>query len=284
MAKQKKRPESLSAGYSAIPWAVLDGAAFQGSSPRAKAMLFEAMRQLDGRNNGHLNLALSTLRKRGWKSADAIQAAKSELLARGLVIRTKQGGLNIGPDLYAVTWLNVSNFGGLEIGPHQYHPGAWRFVENLPAPKKRHARAPEKREVSSASRNGTVPPHGTAKPSAIPPHGTKTAVFDPSAIPPHGNNVIHQSPPAVSLSAVGTFKARIGGRLTVPEREPNPLGRTRNIRLFKAAFGHLIAQAAPHPTDQPFPVMRAAGWRYIGAAPENHPRQAVSIFKPKEQP
>lgn len=242
-----KRPESLSGGFSAIPWAVLDGAAFQGATPRAKAILFEVIRQLDGRNNGHLNLAVGTLRKRGWNSTDAIQAAKAELLARGLVIRTKSGGLNIGPDLYAVTWLNISNFVGLEIGPHQYHPGQWRFVENLPAPKKRHTRTPEKRNGHSASRNSTVPAHGTAEASTVPPHGTKTAPFDAAAIPPHGNNVIHQSPPLecspAARGAIQRFQTRIGGRLTTPARD-NSLGGTRNIELFKTVAAHLIAHHA----------------------------------------
>ena len=250
----KKRPESVSGGFSAIPWSVLDSAAFQGATPRAKAMLFEVIRQLDGKNNGHLNLAISTLRKRGWKSTDAIQAAKAELLGRGLVIRTKAGGLNIGPDLYAVTWLIISNFVGLEIGSHQYHPGAWRFVENLPAPKKRHTRTPEKREGHTASRNSTIPPHGTVEASTVPPHGTKTALLDASAIPPHGNNVIHQLPPtecspARTLPAVQQFQARIGGRFTLPPRG-NTLGRTRHIRLFKTATAHLF-------THQPTPAKSA---------------------------
>lgn len=47
-----------------------------------------------------------------------------------------------------------------------------------------------------------------------------------------------------SLSAIEYFQTRICGRLTVPARELNPLGRTRNISLFKAAFGYLI----PHGT------------------------------------
>lgn len=235
----------------------MDGEAFQGATPRAKAMLFEAMRQLDGRNNGHLNLAISTLRKRGWKSTDAIQAAKAELLARGLLIRTKTGGLNIGPDQFAVTWLNISNFAGLEIGSHQYHPGKWRFVEDLPAPKKRHTRTPEKRDGHSASRNSTVPAHGTAEAPTVPPHGTKTATFGASTVPPHGNNVIHQSPPENSMEQthVQSFKARIGGKLSTPEREPNPLGRTRNIRLLKTAFGHLIHE--PGQPSERFPIVRA---------------------------
>lgn len=210
VSRRNRRPvEAIGADYAAIPWSVLDGEAFQGATPRAKAMLFEAIRQLNGRNNGHLNLALSTLRKRGWKSADAIQAAKTELLARGLLIRTKLGGLNAGPDLYCVTWLNISNFVGLEIGSHQYHPGQWRFVENLPTPKKRHTRTPEKHECHTASRNSTVPPHGIADVPAIPPHGTKTGFLEDSAIPPHGNNVVL---PLLPVRSRRPAKRRIVGK------------------------------------------------------------------------
>jgi hypothetical protein len=227
---KKRRPEAISGGFSAIPWAVLDGEAFQGASPRAKALLFEVIRQLDGRNNGHLNLAANMLRKRGWKSTDAISAAKAELLARGLLIRTRTGGLNIGPDQFAVTWLAISNFVGLEIGPAQFHPGAWRFEEGLPPPKKRHTRTPKKRDDSSASRNSTVPPHGTVEASTVPPHGTKTAHFGGSAVPPHGANVITNHPPEKCAR-------------TLP--------------------------AVPRPTDRTFPVMRVAGWRFVGAAPSN---------------
>lgn len=57
------------------------------------------------------------------------------------------------------------------------------------------------------------------------------------------------------LTAVERFQARIGGRLTVPAREPSPLGSLRNVKLFQAAFGHLI-----HEPGQPverFPNVRA---------------------------
>jgi len=279
VARKQKRPESLSGGFAAIPWAVMDGAAFQGATPRAKAMLFEVIRQLDGRNNGRVILPASMLRKRGWKSTDAIQSAKTELLARGLILKTKTGGLNIGADLYAVTWLAISNFVGLDIASGQYHPGAWRFEETLPTPKKRHSRAPEKRDDQTASRTGTAPAHGTVPPSAIPPHGTKMTPFDASAIPPHGHNVIHQSPPvecspARTLEVVQRFQQRIGGKLSTPECGTNQLGRTRNIKLFKTAYGHLT----PRPAGKPLSAMRAAGWRIVGAVPANHPRPAVQLF------
>lgn len=247
MARKQKMPESLSGRFAAIPWVVMDGEAFQGATPRAKAMLFEAIRQLDGKNNGHIQLAVSWLRARGWKSVDAIQAAKAELLARGLLIRTKTGGLNIGPDLYAVTWLNISNFAGLEIGQHQYHPGVWRFVENLPAPKKRHARTPEKRDGHSASRNSTAPPHGTAEITAVPPHGTKTAPVDASTVPPHGTNVIHQSPPEIHMTGNLFPTMRAAGWHCVGLL---PSGRIRpRVELFKtnpANSGHTHGQTGHH--------------------------------------
>lgn len=44
-------------------------------------------------------------------------------------------------------------------------------------------------------------------------------------------------------TAVRQFKAHIGGKLSTPEREPNPLGRARQIHLFKDAFGYLFAQS-----------------------------------------
>lgn len=190
MAKRKKPAEGVSGRYTAIPHALLDSVTWQGASPRCKALILELARQLDGKNNGHLHAAVGWLRGRGWSSVEGIQKAKAEALERGLIIRTRLGGLNAGADLYAVTWLAITNFVGLEIGPHQYHPGQWRFVETLPPPKKRHARTPEKRGDHTASRNGAVPPHGTAKASTVPPHGTKTAHFGVAAVPSHGNNEV----------------------------------------------------------------------------------------------
>ena len=55
--KQKRPVEAISGLYGAIPHAVMDGVAFKGASYPAKSLLFELMRQHNGKNNGQLQLS-----------------------------------------------------------------------------------------------------------------------------------------------------------------------------------------------------------------------------------
>lgn len=167
--KKQKRPlESINGPYSAIPHSVLDSTAFKGASQPAKALLFDLMRQHNGKNNGHKHLSFSWLASRGWKSRDVIQRARAELIERGLVIQTRQGGLNIGASRYAVTWLKITNFVGLEIESKDYHPGAWSFMDALPITKKNASTSPPNGKGNTASRYGPTPPAGTGESLAVP--------------------------------------------------------------------------------------------------------------------
>lgn len=213
MAKSKKPLEAVTGRYTAIPHALLDSAAFMGASHRARSLILDLMRQHDGKNNGHLHLAIGWLKDRGWASADGVQKAKQEALERGLIVKTRQGGLNIGPDRYAMTWLPITNFVGLDITQKDYHPGAYLLMDKLPtskgdqqpAPVRRAARRTVKRDDRSALRNSTVPPDGIAKALTVPPDGTKTALYGTSTIPPDGNNVCIPIPPAaVVVAAAGS--------------------------------------------------------------------------------
>jgi hypothetical protein len=202
MAKATRKPaEAVSTRYTALPHALLDSVAFMGASHRARSLLLDLMRQHNGGNNGHIQAATGWLQKRGWASIGQIQKAKAELVERGLIVRTKAGGLNAGADLYALTWLPVSNFVGLDISANQYHQGAWSLLNPLPLPgskgsgqtiivkgRKAANRVVKKREACSVERNGTVPPDGMATLSPVPPDGTKTAIFRESTVPPDGNN------------------------------------------------------------------------------------------------
>lgn len=216
--RSKKAPESVSGSFSAVPHAVLDSNAFQGAGHPARSLLYELIRQLSGRNNGHLQLASPWLKKRGWNSADVVQRAKAELMARQLAIKTRLGGLNAGPDLWAVTWLPISDYSGLtEVSAMTYHPGAWHFL-NPPVPFR-------KRAGRSVSRRGAVPSPGMADALAVPSPGTKTALSDTQAVPPHGNNVSTNTPPAVAAVAV-------------------PAGRPEQSRRIVGAAGRSGKQAA----------------------------------------
>ncbi len=217
--KRKQPTEAVAGSYTPLPHALLDSTAFMGASDRCKCMMLELMRQHSGRNNGQLQLAVGWLKKRGWKSVDAIQKAKAELVERGLALMTKKGGLNIGPDRWALTWLAITDFSNLDIRPGSYAPGAWRFADPLPVMSKRTAPPPntrKKREASSGVRNSTVPVRGTASTLTVPAYGTKKVVFDGSTVPAYGNNEVTSSLPSF-CSTVGERKlARAPNFASIP--------------------------------------------------------------------
>lgn len=202
MAKRKKPLESVDGPYIAIPLKVMDSVAFKEASHTARSLMIELIRQHNGKNNGHLQLTTSWLKKRGWTSADVIQRAKSELIERNLIIKTRLGGMNMGPDWFAITWLPITNFEGLDIASHQYHRGAWHFMDTLPV-----AKMPK---VHSVGQNDPLPPNGTAGSPAIPAKGTKTALFGNIAVPPNGNNVLLPYPTRGTTRRIVGAKGRSG--------------------------------------------------------------------------
>lgn len=185
---RKQPPEQVSGRFAGLPHAVMDSTAFAGSSYPARSLLFELIRQHTGRNNGHFQLAWGWLSRRGWKSADVVQRAKAELVTRQLVIKTRLGGLNAGPDLWAVTWLPISDYAGLtEVSAMTFHPGAWHFL-NPPVPL-------PKRDEHSALRTSAVPSNGLAAALTAPSNGTKTALSGVFTAPSNGNNEVTNPTP-----------------------------------------------------------------------------------------
>ena len=138
MARKSKqaRPESISGGYGAIPWAVMDSVSFKGASDKAKALLFALMRQHNGINNGQLHLAKKWLYNQGWTCHENNSKARNELIERGLIVQTKWGGLNMGADLFALTWYDITNYVGLDIAAKNYSRGAYALC-NLTPTKRR---------------------------------------------------------------------------------------------------------------------------------------------------
>ncbi len=138
MARKKIiRPESISGGYAPIPWHVLDSTAFMGASDKAKALLFALMRQHNGCNNGHFQLTKTWLYRQGWKCNEINIKARRELIERGLVIQTKFGGLNMGADLFALTWYQITNFEGLDITAKGYHKGLYMLCDLPPTSRRK---------------------------------------------------------------------------------------------------------------------------------------------------
>lgn len=188
MAKSKKPLEAVTGRYTAIPHALLDSVAFMGASHAARSLIFEVMRQHDGKNNGHIHLSANWLKGRGWNSKDGIQKAKTEALNRGLIVKTREGGLNAGPDRYALTWLPITNFVGLGIEPRDYHPGAYLLMgpfsqsqskDQPPIVRTSPAHTPP-RKCHPAHRGSAGPHTGAASEPTAPHTGAREANFSVS--------------------------------------------------------------------------------------------------------
>lgn len=108
----RKRGGLTYRGYLHIPNVVFHNSDFIHLSNRALKLLIDVAGQYNGYNNGDLCCSMSVLRKRGWNSNDMLTKAKKELIERNWIERTRSGGLNMGPDLYAITWQRIDECGG----------------------------------------------------------------------------------------------------------------------------------------------------------------------------
>lgn len=116
-------------GFLHIPKALLELKDFKCLSAKALKLLIDLASQFNGKNNGDLCMALKLMKDRGWSSNDTLNKAKRELLDKQLIILTKQGGLGIGPNLYAITWQPIHECGGkLDVAPTTLAPR--KLIEN----------------------------------------------------------------------------------------------------------------------------------------------------------
>jgi hypothetical protein len=207
MARRKSLPETVTGGYTAVPWAVLDSLAFIGATDNAKSILFALMRQHNGLNNGRLQLVDGWLAKHGWSSSGMNRKSRDELIERSLIIQTRKGGLNCGCNWFALTWLPISNFVGLEVSAQTFHRGAWAGCSLPPTARRK---PPQKREKSADSQRSAAPVIGVVKLSATPVVGVKTELFHPLATPVVGNNVSVPIPPIKSTRAKKRIVGKVG--------------------------------------------------------------------------
>lgn len=165
MARKKQaRPETISGGYGAIPRNVMDSLSFKGASDKAKALLFALMRQHNGSNNGHLHLAKKWLYNQGWTCDENNRKARKELIERGLIVQTKWGGLNMGPDLFALTWYSITNYVGLEITAVNFVRGSYSLCTMPPTTRRK---PPNKKSMRHDDRDSSDTTTETARPIAI---------------------------------------------------------------------------------------------------------------------
>lgn len=211
MGKSKRPVESVSGSYTPLPHAVLDSVAFMGATATAKGLLFELLRQHNGSNNGRFQLTGQWLAKRGWRSPEVVLRARRQLIERGLIVQTRQGGLNHGASQFGVTWLPITNYIGLEITARDYHPGAWRLMDTAPTLKNA---SPDTAHVVAcyAARSGADTPAVAADACTTTPDVAKTALFRGSTATPDVNNECYQLPTGKTSRPIVGIKGRSGKR------------------------------------------------------------------------
>ena len=82
---------------------VVRHARVQATHANAKNVYLAGLLQYNGSNNGNLSLPLSRLKEWGCTGNRQRSAAIAELVNAGWIIRTRKGGLGIGPDLFAIS-------------------------------------------------------------------------------------------------------------------------------------------------------------------------------------
>ena len=124
--REKFKARRDSGWFFRMPVEVLDSPNYCGLTFKARALLFDMGAQYRGKNNGDFAAPWSWMEKRGWKSKDTLRNALMELLAAGMIVLTRQGGLHC-PNLYAVTWLGIDECGGKLDMPASAVPlGLWK--------------------------------------------------------------------------------------------------------------------------------------------------------------
>ena len=112
--------------FLSLPHHVLNHENFRCLSPRATKLAIDIAAQYRGSNNGDLCAPLSLMRDRGWNSSDQLFKAKKELVEKGLIRVSRQGGLN-KCNLYALTWFPIDECDGkLDIASTITAPNDWR--------------------------------------------------------------------------------------------------------------------------------------------------------------
>jgi hypothetical protein len=107
------RPER----YALLPLDVLQSEAVRTLPHYAYPVLLALAVQFNGRNNGDLCATLGTLRPFGVTSNEQLVKSLRELLRRGLVIKTRQGGKRpLGCSLYGVGWVRIHESEKYDVG------------------------------------------------------------------------------------------------------------------------------------------------------------------------
>ncbi len=116
--RRKSKGRAISGGFIALPHALYDHPAFRELSGTSLKVMLGLARQYRGKNNGDLSASHTQAVRWGVASKTSLTKALKQLLALGLIIRTREG-IFINPGgrcaLFALAWLPIDDCPGKEL-------------------------------------------------------------------------------------------------------------------------------------------------------------------------
>ena len=130
-AQREKRDGTA---FVALPYMVIDSPGYRAASHTARSLLLDIARGHTGKNNGKLTACRKYLEPLGWRSNDVIVRARRELIDCRLILETRKGARPNRAAWYALGWLDLDVFDGMEIDPKLYRRGGY-MRPDMPVPK-----------------------------------------------------------------------------------------------------------------------------------------------------
>lgn len=128
MARPRFKSGAHSKHFLNVPVDVLKSPACRTLPLSALKVLICIASQYKGHRNGDMSIARPIVEEFGMRSRRQIFGAVKLLEERGLITKTRQGGLGIGCNLYAVTWFGIDECGGKhDVVPRAVPTNAWRM-------------------------------------------------------------------------------------------------------------------------------------------------------------
>jgi len=122
----REKGRQTTGSFLMLPHQVMEHPAFKTLSRRATKLFLDIGVAYRGHNNGDLAATFKMMKERGWNSSDQLAKAKNELIERGLIMVTRQGGINLCT-LYALTCFPIDQCGGkLDVPPTQVAPNSFK--------------------------------------------------------------------------------------------------------------------------------------------------------------
>jgi hypothetical protein len=110
MSRRHPKRRMTGKHFAAIPLEVLTSEAFRTLPNYGVRLLLVAAAQYRGMNNGDLAVTRATAHQFGVVSQEQLVRGLAQLLERGLLVKTRQGGKKpLGPSLYALTWQPIDD-------------------------------------------------------------------------------------------------------------------------------------------------------------------------------